>query len=515
MAGKNFPLSLQIKAADMASGPIGRLATKLNLLTAPGRKLSKEFGALGKALNVEGFSKVGSSFKNMTGEIGSLITKFAALSIGAGVAGFAMVKSAVDAGDKLGEMADRVGLSVDVYASLGHAAAQADIDQEQFNGAMDQFSKRLGEAKAGGGGMLEFLKKVSPRLAEQVKHAKGTEAALSLMTDAMAKIQDPSKRAALAAAAFGKSGLQMGNFLHQGSAAIQEQQREYLRLAGSQEAFARGAGDLDNAMRETETAFMGLRTAVGSALFPVFTKLSKTVTEFVVKNRDGLSKWADAAGGAIQKWIDGGGVERLIDGLGKVASAVGGVIDFLGPMGVALAAGAVTFGPLIASAVSFGASVVSILPTLGSFAAAVGGALLPLTPFIAAAAAVAWAGSVIYKNWDDLAFIFKDWGNSIKWAVLDAWDAVKPILDKLGTAFEFLSRPFKAAFEFGANLFGDNPRPTLGAADALPAQPSASQSEAKVSVDFSNLPRGARVSVDPNSTANLDISRGVSMAGAQ
>lgn len=49
-------------------------------------------------------------------------------------------------------------------------------------------------------------------------------------------------------------------------------------------------------------------------------------------------------------------------------------------------------------------------------------------------------------------------------------------------------------------------RPVTAAAALLQ-----SKSEARVSVDFSNLPAGARVSTDPTSSAPLDVNAGYSM----
>lgn len=531
---QEFPLSLVIKAVDKASGPLRALTERLEKVNAPFKQIGKDFGRFSEAAGLSGFQKglsgFGGALKGVASEVFSLGAKLAGIGVAAGFALFTVVRGAVDAGDKLAEMADRVGLGVDAYASLGFAAAQADVDQEQFNGAMDQFSKRLGEAKAGGGGMLEFLKKVSPVLADQIKHAKGTEAAFSLMTDAMSRIEDPSKRAALAAAAFGKSGLQMGNFLHQGSAAIQAQQVEYLRLAGSQEAFARGAGDLDNTMRETEIAFLGLRNAAAAELFPVLSNLSKFLTDFMAKNRDSIKGWAQGAAKAIQGWIDGGGFERLVDGFTKVASGIGWVVDKLGPMGTAVAAASVMAAPLIASLVSLGGAFFSLVssaipplmsafsslgPVLSSAGAWLAPFLVAAGPFIAAAVGIAAAGLSIYENWDALVFTFKDLGNSIKWTFIDAWNAVKGIVEKLGGAFEIFKDPLGAAFNGGKmafnHVFGsEGAAPMLGAAAAVPQRVTQS-SETRVSVDFNNMPKGTRVSQDPNSSQPIDLSLGYSM----
>lgn len=534
-----FPLALVIKAVDKASGPLRAMAAKLNAIREPFKAFSKDWEGFSKAAGlaniVNGFKGVGSAVGDVGRETFALGGKILAMAGVAGLALWTIVHGAVEAGDKLAEMAQRTGTSVDFYASLGHAAAQADVDQEQFNGSMDKFNKNLGEAKAGGGPLLEFLKKVSPVLAEQIKHVKSTEEGLSLMTDAFKRLPDTQRRAALSGAAFGKSNLQMGEFLHQGSAAIQQQQAEYLRLAGSQEDFAKGASDLDNAMRETEVAFLGLRSAAFGALFPAFTKLSKVVTEFVVKNREGIKKWAEGAAAAISAWVEGGGIERLIAAIGDFGKTIGKVIDFLGGFkGVAIVVGAIMAGPLLVS-------ILGLIPALAELAIALvplAVALLPFViaalPFIAIAAIVVGVCYAIHLAAEPLSALFSSaakatgawWEILAGIATLDfdrvvrGWtQGVEAFRTAIASAFTLLgfipggnmlqtlvqsSGLLDAAMTFG----NDVPGTKLGAGGARPVT---NQTEARVSVDFNNLPPGARVTTDRNSSQPVDVSAGYSM----
>lgn len=494
----NLDLSLTIKAVDKATAPLRAVAAQI-------KKLGKVSGLTGAASSFRDFA---GALKNVGGEVFALGAKLAAIGAAGAFALFSIVHGAVEAGDKLAEMADRVGVGVDVYASLSYAARQADVDQEAFNSAMDQFNKRLGEAKAGGGSLLTFLEKVSPKLAEQVKHANGTEAALSLMTDAFKRLNDPAKRAALSAEAFGKGGLAMGNFLNQGGPAIQKAQREFMRLAGSQEAFARGASDLDNVLRDTETAFTGLRNAAVTALFPAITKISKAVTEFAVKNRDKLAAWATRAGDAISRWIDGGGIERLVDGLSKVADTVGKVVDVLGPVGVAVAGFAVLAAPMIASlgalfvsAVQLGAALAPLAVALAPFAAA-------SIPFLAAAAGVAAAGLSIYQNWGDLSQIFRDFWKDLDEIFNGGWKRILPVIEGLGNFALDLGTGGAVGLIENRGRLGRSDSLEVAAANALRGS---KRSETSVKVDFTNLPRGARVSTDPSSTAPVSLDVGYSM----
>lgn len=540
MAAKSdFPVSVTLKAVDKATAPIRALTVRMHQLTAPIKAISERFGKFGTALSglssasgltsiatgVVGFGKamrgIGSAAQDVAG-------RFLALGAVAGAVIWGIVKSAVDSGDKLGEMADRVGLTVDAYASLQHAAAQADVEQESFNTAMDKFNKNLGEMTVGKGGeFLAFLNKVSPTLAKQMKAAKGTEAALSLMVDAFARIDDPAKSAALSAAAFGKSGLQMGRFLHQGSAAIQQQQRRYMELMGSQEAFARGAGELDNQLRETELAFTGLRNVAAGALFPAFTQLGKALTDFMVKNRDGLQRWATNTATAIQKWIDGGGLERLAASVTLFAERASWLFDKIGGLTGALAGLAVVISAPLISAI------VSAIPAIYSL----GVALLttPVGWFLLAVAAIAGSAWLIYENWGEISAFFQktlgdfeDLGNGFLnfqtglltldfdrmfsgWTRgIEGFKAALLDVIKISQYLPGIGMLNMALVQSGVaeSVLGNS---TKNEPIVAPLQNPRGGSDARVSVDFANLPRGARVTTDPASTAEVDLSLGYTL----
>jgi len=511
---QRFPVELVIKAVDEATAPVRAIAAKINASMGAFKGLGGKFGAVGGAL------------KNVGGAAFDLGTKLFAMSGAGAFAFYSIVHGAMEAGDKLGELSERTGLTVDAFAAMRFAAEQADVDQESFNGAIDQFNKRLGELKAGSGPILEFLNKVSPTLLNQVKAAKSTEQALSLMSDAFARIDDPAKSAALSAAMFGKSGLQMGRFMHQGSVAIQEQMRRYMELVGSQEASVRAAGELDNATRETGQALYGLRQATVGALMPALTSLAKTLTGFLAKNRDAFAAWATKAGAAIQAWLDSGGFERLVTKLGDIATAIGKVIDFLGPMGTAFAGLTVMALPLMASL----AALVPVLWELGAALLPLGASLLPFivaaAPFIAAAAGIAAAGMAIYENWGKLTFIFNDWWVQLKNIKVELKDLVNflPMLNPmLGLAPINQAKAVMGGIETEAAYQralaipsygqpGWAPKMNTEAARPGAALQSVQPTESRVSVDFSNLPKGARVSTDSNSSQPLDVTMGYSMA---
>lgn len=536
MGAAKIPLEVTLKAVDKATAPVRALTVAINRMTAPVRnlKIFDQLEGLGKALNAGGIGKalggVGSAVRGVGSEVFGLAAKLAGIGLAAGAAFGAVIKSAMDAGDQLGEQAGRVGMTVDAFASLRFAAEQSDVSQEMFAASMDKLNKQLGEMTVGKGGeFLAFLNEIGPGFAAQMKGAKGTEAAMALLTDAFAKIDDPARRATLAAHAFGKSNLQMGEFLHGGSSAIQEQQVEFMRLFGSQEASSRAAGELDNATRKTATAFLGLQMAAAGALFPALKQLADKLTKFLVDNREGIAAWADKAAASIQAWLDSGGFDRLIANLTAIASTVEKVITWLGPMGTAMAGVTVLSLPLIASLGTLAASLLSLAieavplvvsavgfmapaftaatAAVGSFLSATLALAAPMAAILLPLTALMMLGKAIYDNWGDIKLLFSDAFRALKWAAVDAWNFVKPILAKLSLVPGLGG--WKASIAAVDSLMPA--QATLGAAAAAPAPASSQSSEARVSVDFANLPPGARVSTEPNSSQPVDLSLNYSM----
>ncbi len=496
MAEKKFDLSLIIKAVDNATAPLRRIGERLKTLTTPARDVGKAFG------------KVGS-------ETLGLATKFAAFSAAAGFGLFHVVKGAVDAGDKLGEMAQRVGLGVDAYAQLQFAAAQSDIEAEKFNSSMDGFNQRMGQVKAGTGKFLAFLNKVSPTLAKQVRGAKDNDQALDLLAKAFVKVEDPAKRAALAMAA----GLdpQFGQFLGQGPEAIKALKDQFAATAGPQEQFAARSGVLDNSLRLLAVSFEGIKNKIVTALMPAFNRLAIMLTDFFTKHGDKLVAWAERANGEFQAWVNSGGIDRLIASLREVAATIGKVVDALGgPKGLAIAFAAIQVAPLVGALANLGMALGSLGATVIPLALK---ALLALKvslahvnfilvgmaalPFVAAFAALAAAGYQVYKNWEPLKEFFGE-----------VWELIKNIASfNIGGVIKQVGQFFGVESSFG-NAFKPETRPTLGAASATgPLSAITQTNNAAVSVSFSGLPPGARVTPAQGNTAPLDLSLGYSMLG--
>ena len=132
--------------------------------------------------------------------------------------------------DEIGKKADQIGLTTDALQELRFVAEGAGVSQEKFTSSMERFSKRLGEAEMGTGAAKKALEELGLK-AEDLT-AISLDEALGVVADKMALIEQPTERAATAAALFGREGVAMVNMLRDGSQSL-DKMRASARDAGA------------------------------------------------------------------------------------------------------------------------------------------------------------------------------------------------------------------------------------------------------------------------------------------
>lgn len=141
----------------------------------------------------------------------------------AGAGGFGLlIDRSLETADAIGKQADALGLTTDQYQELIFVADKAGISQNQLNSNMLAFVKRVGEARAGGGPLLTFLRKYDQQLVQNIVNSGSQAEALDIVSEAIRNATDAADRAAIANAAFSRSGIGMVNALRGGSDALEE-----------------------------------------------------------------------------------------------------------------------------------------------------------------------------------------------------------------------------------------------------------------------------------------------------
>lgn len=169
-------------------------------------------------------NKAGQSFNQL-----AMVAKRLAPVIG-GAALLSSIKNVTEQMDEIGKKADQIGITTDSLQQLRAAGVSAGVSQEKLTSSLERFSKRLGEASMGTGAANKVLQEMG--LSASELQSMGLDGALDAIADKMAAIQDPTERAAKAAAIFGREGVAMVNMLRNGSSGLDDF-REKANAAGA------------------------------------------------------------------------------------------------------------------------------------------------------------------------------------------------------------------------------------------------------------------------------------------
>jgi phage-related minor tail protein len=537
MADKQTKLSIVIATVDKATAKLKAISDRLDKITKPVRDFREALSGLREK---SGLDDVIGGFRGVGGALADLLGKVALVGgvVGGAVAGLMHL---VNEFDDLGDKAERFGVSVDFLAQMRFAAEHAGASVEELDGGLKAFSQSLGQARAGTGRMAAFLGKVSPALLRQVKAAKSNEQAFDLMANAMAKIQDPAKRAALAQKVFGDAAL--APLLGKGAKGVKELRDRFLDLAGPQAGAAEEAGKVDESMHDLKAAMQGVKAALVQGLAPALKIVIDRLREFFNENRARIAEWAANLGKKLP-----GAIAKLIEFFHSVVDAVRPFVDSATKLKIiGLAVAAVIVGPLVSSVYALG---VALLTTpvgwiVGGIAAIAAGAILLIRNWDSVAAffvdlwdvvkekfgeVVAFimplikpfvlAAGVIVDNWGPIKDFFVALWDDIIQVFQSAWEVISGIVDKVAGAVTWVTDKVGwIADKVGIGGFGiggvaaDTVKGMQGpsVADLVMQSMRAQSSQAKVTVDFSNAPRGTRVKTDPQSTADIDMTVGYQM----
>lgn len=488
MAEKGTKLSIVIRTVDKATAVIRAINARIAKMAAP-------IHAVGAKM-VGAFKTVGRAIAGVVSKVPLIGGVIAAVTAGA----VAAVMSLVNRFDALGDAAENVGVSVDALAQLRYAAERSGVAVDELDRGMEGFAKSLGEARAGTGTLASFLGKVSPALLKQLKAAKGNEQAFDLMADAMAKVTDPAKRAILAQKAFGNAAL--APLLARGSKGIAELRTRYLELAGSQEEAAAEAGKVDDAMVDLRASADGIKAALVTGLAPALKIVVDRLRDWFVSNRDDIKQWATEIGeklpGAIRgavAWVEKAvaKVMALVDGVNKVFEAGSRLRrKFLGPSVDELADE--QYKRISAFSrdheKKYGAT-----PT--SLRASAARGRQHAANLYHKRGGMTEQDEAMFNASMRLADDLTRRADEVQWGTGPRLDMEK---FKGRYAMADPDRFEKYDAQFAEPI-----------ADAIVRSLASVTSQAKIAIDIGNAPRGTRVSTDPQSTADVDLSVGYQM----
>ena len=218
------------------------------------------------------------------------------LGVAVSVAGLtAMMKSAIDTGDALDEMSQRVGVSVETLSVWKPAAEQSGVSGESFEKGLRKLSTTMLEAATGSEDAARGFSAVGVEFKNQDGTLRATDQVLLDLAERFKAMPDGAEKTVLAVQLFGKSGAELIPFLNQGRDGINELAAEMqaLGVQMSSETAAQ-AGNFNDALDKLKLATQSIGNQIIASLLPALN---------------------DMAGGMVESAKQGGTLRAILDGV--------------------------------------------------------------------------------------------------------------------------------------------------------------------------------------------------------
>ena len=159
-------------------------------------------------IKITAIDKTKQAFNSLANKLGGLKKAAGVVGVAVGAIGAAFVaaaKKTIDFADEIAKTADKVGLSTSALQELRVATDLAGISQSELDTALGALSKRIGELRLGTGALKTVLDKSGDSFGSVLSSTTSNEEAFRLIIRRLGSYTNAQDRAALAAAAFGRS----------------------------------------------------------------------------------------------------------------------------------------------------------------------------------------------------------------------------------------------------------------------------------------------------------------------
>jgi len=269
-------------------------------------------------------------------------------------------------GDQVAKMAKRTGLSVETLSELRFVASQTGTEFESLEMAFRKMQRSIYDAGRGLSTAVDALEDLG--LTFQDLDGLSPEDQFKLLAEHISKVEDPTRKAAIAMSLFGRTGTNLLPMFASGAKGIEVLQAEARRLGLTMSGEdATAAEDFTDALDALwKVVKMGVFN-VGAALAPVLQQIAETFTSVAMK----VSTWVKANQQLIVTALK---VIAIVIAVGIALTVLGTVISGLGTMlGVLITViatvGAIlkVLGAVIAFLVSPIGMVIAALAALGAY----------------------------------------------------------------------------------------------------------------------------------------------------
>lgn len=253
--------------------------------------------------------------------------------------------------DQLQNMADRTGLSVETLQALAEAGADSGATLEDVGGASRALANFLQSVEHGSDAAKTSLAELGVEGSSLGNMSQDQR--LATFADALSRISDPARRAALAQDVFGRGAMNLLPILGQGSKAIAAYRQRLAEVGALRTAEQVAAADeLGDAMARLQRRVQALGFSALVAMAPTLQRIADAAVGVV----EAMNQWV-VANGELAQWI----------GVAIVAVAAGAVMVAVLTSAVlamsAVVTAATTVWGVLSAAISAAVAVIGLIAT--------------------------------------------------------------------------------------------------------------------------------------------------------
>lgn len=232
----------------------------------------------------------------------------------------------IDNQDKLGDLAQQAGVTVESISRLGYAAGQSGSDVESLNQGLGILSKTAVSAAGGGKEAAEAFAAMDINAQNADKSIKATDQLLLEIATSFSQHADGAEKSALAQQLFGKSGKELIPLLNKGAEGIEEltAKADALGITVSTQA-QQAADDFNDSLATLGGVVQGVVGRALADVLPAFTHMAEEQAK-AAGQAGALEGASKALAATLRLLLSAGTIvsevfERVGDTLGALAAA--------------------------------------------------------------------------------------------------------------------------------------------------------------------------------------------------
>lgn len=225
----------------------------------------------GVETKLKGFDKSASSIGNI---FGSLQTRIAIGVAAAATAFGVLIKNAIDAGDQLNKLSQKVGISVETLSTLKYAAQLNDVSISTLQTSLAKLSKNMNDFSQGTGEAKDSFIALGIKVTDGQQNLRNADSILFELADKFKTMPDGTRKTAYAMEILGRSGAEMIPFLNQGREGIAKLQEEARKLGLEMSTkTAREMEQFNDTLTRIKGSAEGAAVSIISAFGPVMVSI--------------------------------------------------------------------------------------------------------------------------------------------------------------------------------------------------------------------------------------------------